>query len=277
MDYEQVFQEAVSIWRAQQSAEPAIVFVREQLASGASGELRGRLLYLLGMFQKRSGAFVDALVSHRGATESLSAGPHCLDVWVSMIDIHVNLRQVEDGYRAVFQAERLLESVDESTRLRVSPVLLNNTGRLAMVHNDFVSAAEKFSRAMEVAKDDITGGHMTMAVSLAEALFGLGRVEEAKALCNDVRGRDVPNYVLVEVNVLLGRIAAKQADAVTAERFLDKARTVMAAHIGKRDVSLLLAIIKAESELDEVRGDSVGANRLRTLVEQWTGAVHNVN
>lgn len=278
MCYEQTYAEAVRMWREHKSAEPAISYVQDRLTSVPTGQTRGRLLLLQGMFQKRTGALVEALVSHRQALDFLTSSSDRLEVWVSMVDIHVDIRQVEDGYRSAFEAERLLEEVEQQERQRWAPILLYNMGRLAMLHGDYQSARAKFECAIDQFRGTNRLPEGLMAkVRLAESLVALGYYDEAEALCTEVRGcPESPNHALVAVNILLAKIAVQRNNLDKATRAIDRARTHMAEHMGRLDFRVLLDIIHAEADLDEARGDTVGANRLRTLLNEWAGSGYNV-
>jgi tetratricopeptide (TPR) repeat protein len=274
VDYQHVESEALNLWNHHRSAEPAIRYVQDQMTTADNPVLRGRLHYLSGMLLKRAGDAPKALVAHREAIAALRDTSYLPHVWISKLSVYLDLRQVEEGYRCVFEAQRALESADESTKQQMRAVLLFNAGRLALMHFDYRAASAKLEESIRLFAASCRPAEANRAaVFWAESLLGMDRFEEAARACNQVReSPESTGHALVEVNLLLGQIAMRHKNLKQATVAVNRARTHLAQHMGQRDFRLLTSVLRAEADLAEARGDSEGADRLRSLSDEWTGA-----
>jgi class 3 adenylate cyclase/tetratricopeptide (TPR) repeat protein len=196
-----------------------------------AGRLRGRLTLAYGAARLRQGKLVDSIEPLLQAAEmaartddqpSLAHASYLLD-WA-----HTDLGRPVEAYRE--QALRIYEDLGDWTG---QANVLNNLGVDAYFAGDWLGAIdlyERSRRARERGGDVVRFGEAL--VNIGELMVDQGRIDEAEPRLRRAlglwRGAGFPVGVGVAL-MNLGRAAARRADDLVAEEYLERARETLEA------------------------------------------------
>jgi tetratricopeptide (TPR) repeat protein len=273
--YEEILNESVELWkRPGDGLAQAIRFVRGKMEK-ETGESRGRLMCLLGQYLLNDGLKSEAALCQSDALTLVNTPAARMEVLVSAINICIPFRRVSQGLRYVTEAEVLLgANHTDAAVVKWGAVLARNTGELLMRVGDCETALPYLRSAVE---QFTNGGKeketLRAKVDLAEATMLTGELDEALALCRNVRIDPLCEFVLFRLDVVQARTVARMGRVADAERLIDAAHKIAYDKFGDQQKYIARDLERAKAEVAYAKGDSAGAQTLEYCARRFAAAV----
>jgi tetratricopeptide (TPR) repeat protein len=202
VEYEDVSKQAGELWQSN-GAKAAVQFIASTVAN-ETGELRGRLLGLLGDYQVEGGNFEGASGSYVDALELFVTPEYRFTVLACAMGACVHTRRFKQGMRYAVEADGIRSNHSVSNRWL--GVYHMNSGRLAMLATDYSASVEDFTASARYFRADgkCEQEALNAEVYLAEVLMNIGKLEESLSLCRKVRVKVTSDVVKFNLDVLQG-------------------------------------------------------------------------
>jgi len=224
--------------------------------------LEARLLRVLGHMLLANQRWTEAIASYEEAVE--------------VSDVVQDLQQLSLLYSGMSLAHQEMGQINEATRyaqkaLTIHETLhdrlsqarsLNNLAWMLVRLQEFVSARTHINRAIRIVQElGLDVGMAEFLMTLSQLEFAVGDVDRASELAHealDLTARHGETATASEAHMLLGRVAARSGDDVTADgAFAAALAAAEAIGPGPR----LSQVHEAYAEVLEARGDLATANR----------------
>lgn len=257
LSYDEVRNLSEHKWRTE-GAKAAVTYV-ESMVAGTTGELRGRLLTLLGDWRSEAGELDMALGAYVDALELVSNPQHKFVALACAMNACVESKRWKQGMRYCFDAEKIL---NEHTDIPVKwlGVYYANSGRLAMNASDYVSATDDLRlAARHFRATSMETEAQNMECYLIEALISADKVEESAEMCRNLRAHAAGEFIRFRLDTLESMIHSRLGNIPEAKRLAMRSWETVCKKLGKMmHETFIMSLCAAAEVVKYDRGGDAG-------------------